>query len=337
MSDRHTSGATLVLSAADVRKYLTVESCRAAIETAFRFLGSGEAPLPVTIGLHVPEGGFHIKAGVLDWRRRYFAAKTNGNFPDNPRVHGLPTIQGVVILADATNGSVLAVIDSVELTAKRTAAATAVAARYLAQPAASEVAIVGCGFQAYYQIEALQAVRPLGKVIAVDQDHGQAERFVRRVREDLHLHCVAGTLLDAAAAQPAIWVTCSTSTEFVLFPEHVRAGAFVAGVGVDSEQKRELSPALLEQSHVVADLVDQCKQIGDLHHALAAGTEPKSVRELAQVVAGRQPGREHAHDICVFDSTGIGLQDVAAAAAVFEAATVARDNDDHIIAVNLFQ
>jgi alanine dehydrogenase len=337
MSDGDNSRATLVLSAAEVRKYLTVERCRVAVETAFRFLGSGAAPLPVTVGLHVPEGGFHIKAGVLDWRRRYFAAKTNGNFPDNPRVHGLPTIQGVVILADATNGSVLAVIDSVELTAKRTAAATAVAARYLAQPEVSEVAIVGCGFQAYYQIEALQAVRPLGKVMAVDHDHARAERFASRVRENLRLHCVAGTLLDAAAAEPGIWVTCSTSTEFLLFPEHVRAGAFVAGVGVDSEHKRELAPALLEQSHVVADLADQCKQIGDLHHAVSAGIEPKSVRELAQIVAGLQPGRGRAQDICVFDSTGIGLQDVAAGAAVFEAAMVARDQGDPIIAVQLSQ
>ena len=96
--------ATLVLTASDVRQYLTTEKCVAAVETAFSLLGSGEAALPVALGVHVPGGGFHVKAGMLSLGRNYFTAKLNGNFPANPHLHGLPTIQGVVILADASDG-----------------------------------------------------------------------------------------------------------------------------------------------------------------------------------------------------------------------------------------
>jgi alanine dehydrogenase len=326
--------SALILSASDVKKHLNMERCIAAVEAAFHALGSGESSPPTTVGVHVPGGGFHIKAGMIDLGRKYFAVKSNGNFPANPRLNNLPTIQGVVILADATNGRMLAVVDSVELTALRTAAATAVAARYLAVPDASVAAIIGCGFQAYYQIEALRVVRPLDHVIAVDSNSARAEHFARRVTQDLQLECVTGTLSDAAAAEPRIWVTCTTSMEFILFPDHVRAGAFVAGVGVDNEHKRELAPVLLERSHVVCDLVDQCRQIGDLHHVVAAGIEPKSIHELGHIVAGRQPGRVSADDIHVFDSTGIGLQDVAACAALFEAAIKARRNDQELTVVD---
>ena len=311
---------TLMLSATDVKKYLTMEKCIAAVQAAFHTLGSVDSTPPVTVGLRAHGGGFHIKAGMIDMDRRYFAVKANGNFPANRALHGLPTIQGVVILADATNGRLLAVVDSVELTALRTAAATAVAAKHLADPASSVAAIVGCGFQAFYQIEALQLVLPLERVIVVDQDHAAAQHLARRVTRDLHLEGVAGTLPDAASAGPHVWVTCTTSTEFILFPEHVREGAFVAGVGVDNENKRELAPALLHQSHVVADLVSQCKEIGDLHHAGTAGMEPRSIRELGHIVAGTESGRSSPRDICIFDSTGIGLQDVAACAVLFEAA-----------------
>jgi ornithine cyclodeaminase/alanine dehydrogenase-like protein (mu-crystallin family) len=307
-----------------------VESCIAAVETAFSLLGSGEAAPPVTAGLHVSGGGFHIKAGILDLSRTYFAAKLNGNFPANRRLHGLPTIQGVVVLADATDGRVLAIADSVELTARRTAAATAVAARHLAGAAASTAAVVGCGVQASYQLEALRVVCPLAKVIAVDADRARAEHFARGMSERLQLDCVAGTLLDAAAAEPGIWITCTTSTDFFLFPEHVRNGAFVAGVGVDNEYKRELAPALLAQSHVIADLVEQCQKMGDLHHALAAGVAPKTINELGHIVAGKHSVRDNERDIVVFDSTGIGLQDVAACAAVYEAALEARERGEQV-------
>ena len=132
---------TLVLTRGDVADLLPMDACIEAVEHAFRLHGEGRADPPGILGVRVHDGGFHIKAGILDLGRRYFAAKTNANFPQNPSRWGLPTIQGVVLLADADRGSPLALMDSAEITALRTGAATAVAARYLARAAAAVAAV----------------------------------------------------------------------------------------------------------------------------------------------------------------------------------------------------
>ncbi|HEY0304980.1 MAG TPA: hypothetical protein VGC44_08400, partial [Longimicrobiales bacterium] len=119
-----------------------------------------------------------------------------------------------------------------------------------------------------------------------------------------------------------VCVTCTTSREVIVNREMVPQGAFVAGVGVDNETKRELAPDLLAGAKVVTDLRGQCAQIGDLHHAVASGamTTDQVYADLAEVVAGKKPGRESAEEVIVFDSTGIALQDVAAAIVVYESA-----------------
>ncbi|HEX2567008.1 MAG TPA: hypothetical protein VHL85_09110, partial [Burkholderiales bacterium] len=134
---------TLLLSRSDVEKLLTPDVCIAAVEDAFRRLAEGSVPPPGILGMHAGEGSFHVKAGFLTLDRPYFAAKLNANFPQNAAKHGLPTIQGAVILADAANGTPLAIMDSISITALRTAAATAVAAKFLA-PAKCDTALV-CG------------------------------------------------------------------------------------------------------------------------------------------------------------------------------------------------
>ena len=135
--------ALLFLSAADVERVLTPRLCTEAVEDAFRQLAQGGVPAPGILGLHAGEGSFHVKAGLLNADRPYFAAKVNANFPGNPR-NGLPTIQGIVYLCDATNGVPLAVMDSGSITALRTAAASAVAAKYLALQDCDAALICGC-------------------------------------------------------------------------------------------------------------------------------------------------------------------------------------------------
>src|SRR5580692_4031330 len=103
-----TNDGILMLTRQDVARLLPMEECIAAVEHAFRLYGEGRTEAPGVLGIHTPDGGFHIKAGVLPLTRLYFAAKVNGNFPANPERHNLPTIQGVVLLADGTNGQPLA-------------------------------------------------------------------------------------------------------------------------------------------------------------------------------------------------------------------------------------
>src|SRR4029077_6068674 len=138
-SNRMTQPEILFLTPREVRDLLTMDECIAAVEEAFCLHGKGTAVPPGVLSMHTGDGGFHIKAGLLDLGRMYFAAKVNGNFPGNPARFGLPTIQGVIVLCDAQQGTPLAVMDSREVTSLRTAAATAVAARYLARPASQTI------------------------------------------------------------------------------------------------------------------------------------------------------------------------------------------------------
>src|SRR5262245_33244811 len=125
---------TLLLTGADVSALLGLGAAQAAVEAALRDHAEGRSLPASVLGVPTGEGGFHVKAAGLRRERAYFAAKLNANFPANPRRFGLPTIQGVVALCDAGNGRLLALMDSIEITLRRTGAATAVAARHLARP-----------------------------------------------------------------------------------------------------------------------------------------------------------------------------------------------------------
>jgi alanine dehydrogenase len=313
---------TLILTRRDVSDLLDLDTCIAAVEEAFRQHGTAQAAPPGVLGIHVSGGGFHIKAGVLQLGRAYFAAKTNANFPENPARYGLPTIQGVIVLSDAERGTPLAVLESGELTARRTAAATAVAAKHLARLDATTVTVVGCGVQGEVQLRALVRVRSIRAVNAYDLDGARAQAFAQSLGTELGVEVHAVTDLSAAARESDIVVTCTTARHAVLNSADVRSGAFVAGVGADNPEKQELDPQLLATSTVVVDVLEQAATMGDLHHALAAGavTRADVHAELGEVVAGRKPSRRSSAERIVFDSTGMALQDVAAAAATFERA-----------------
>ena len=311
----------LVLSRSDIERLLDLDTCITAVEGAFRLLGEGRPADSRVLGFHVEDGGFHVKAGLLELERPWFAAKVNGNFPSNPTRTGLPTIQGVILLADARNGRPLAIIDSLAVTARRTAAATAVAARRLARRESRVATIVGCGVQGRVQLEALRAVLPIDRVFAVDRDGCRADVFADECSAP-ELAVVAADDLGRALGQSDVIVTCTPSREPIVHEGAVRPGTFVAAVGADHPEKQEIAPALMAASKVVVDDLEQCSTMGDLHHAIAGGAMRLSDvhAALGELVAGRKPGRTRDDEITLFDSTGLGLQDVAACAVLYERA-----------------
>ncbi len=319
-----TAAPTILLHREEIRALVSPVDCIAAVEAAFREHARGEGPAPAVLGLHAAEGGFHVKAAVLRLGRLYFAAKLNANFPANPGRYGLPTIQGVVALADGENGRLLALLDSGEITRLRTGAATAVAARHLARPDSGVVTVFGCGRQSLAQVECLSQVLPLRRMYAYDRDGACARELARAAAETLGLESTAVDQAEAfeRARESDVVVTCTPARRAFLGPAHVRAGTFVAAVGADDAAKQEIEPALLAASTVVGDVLAQCVAIGDLHHAIASGAMRREDvhAELAEVVAGRKPGRTRRDEIIVFDSTGTALEDVAAAALAYERA-----------------
>ena len=311
-----------VLSGRQVLELLSLRECIAAVEAALRLHAEGRTLGPGVLGVPAGRGGFHIKAAGLLGPRSYFAAKTNANFPDNPRRFGLPTIRGTVVLADAETGEPLALLDSASVTALRTGAATGVAAKHLARPDARSATIVGCGAQAGMQLAALAAVLPLERAWVLDTEPARAEAFAARAAADLGLRVAVAAEPRAALRESDVCVTCTPSRRALVFRDDVAPGTFIAAVGADSQGKQELEPALVASSTLVVDVLEQCAEIGELQHALAAGllTRAGVHAELADVVAGRRPGRTRDDEITIFDSSGTALQDVAAAALVYEKA-----------------
>ena len=316
------SQGTLLLSRSDVAELLGIEECIAAVERVFQLYGEGKTQPPGILGVHAHDGGFHIKAGLLDLDRSFFAAKINANFPHNANRFGLPLIQGVIVLADGQNGYPLAIMDSMEITIQRTGAATAVAAKYLARPDSKSILICGCGNQGRVSIQALSKIFSLEHAFAFDVDETQARRFANELSAQLKIAVETTDDLGDALKRSEICVTCTPSTRFFLKQDDVQPGTFIAAVGADSETKQELDPTLLAQNKTVADIVEQCASIGELHHAIASDlmTKQQVHAELGDVVSGTKPGRTAPDEIIVFDSTGMALQDVIAAATVFNKA-----------------
>ena len=323
-----TTGApdTLLLSRRDVVDLLSLEECVAAVEDAFRMHARGETLAPAILGVAAPDGGFHVKAAGLRLRGRgYFAAKTNANFPANPARTGRPAIRGIVLLFDADDGAPLAVLDSIEITLLRTAAATGAAAKRLARPDSRVATVCGCGEQGRVQLEAIALALPLEQVHVFDADAARARSFADENGRRYPFAVDATDDLPAAVRASDVVVTC-TPARGALFPaDAVRPGTFLAAVGADSHGKQELDPKILAIAKVVVDSLDQCAEIGELQHAIAAGLVSREGvhAELADVLDDRKPGRTSAGEVTLFDSTGTALEDVAAAAAVYEKALAA--------------
>ena len=223
------------------------------------------------------------------------------------------------------HGRLLAVLDSMEITIRRTAAATAVAAKYLARQNSSVATLCGCGEQARAQLRALCLILSLRKVYAFDIDSSASLRLAAQLSCELPIDIEAVRSLPGAIRSSDVVVTCTPATEFFVHKEDVASGTFIAAVGADASQKNEIDPALLASVKVVGDSLEQVCSIGDTHHAIAQRLMRKEnvYAELSEVVAGKKAGRSSEAEIIVFDSTGVAIEDAAAATLAYEKALIA--------------
>jgi alanine dehydrogenase len=313
---------TLLLGRSDVEELLSLRECIHAVDEIFRLQGQGKIPAPGILGVMVPGGGLHVKAGLLPGDRNYLVAKLNANFPGNNAHFGLPTIQGMIAVFDAKNGVPLAILDSIDITIKRTAAASAVAAKYLARKDSSVATICGCGQQGRAQLRALLMVLPLTKIYAFDVNERAAINFRDELSPELKVDIELVRDLASAIRKSDVCITCTTANESFVCKEDVKPGTFIAAVGADAEHKQEIDSALIASAKVVADSLEQSCTIGEVHHAIAHGLMRKEdvYAELCEIVAGQKTGRVDDDEIIVFDSTGVAIEDAAAAAAVYERA-----------------
>lgn len=321
IADRNQSGIVL-LGASELSDILSPKLCLAALEEAYADLHRSPDDRGQSVEFRTDKGKFHVKAGLSPRTHRYFAAKVNANFPENPELFGLPTIQGLIVLFTCEHGKPVAVLHSGALTGRRTAAATALAAKHCAREESGKLAIIGCGAQASYQVESILDVLPIRTVIAYDSNHENARKLAGWAEQKFALEVrTPGSLEDAVGASD-VCVTTTTSTEPLIDAGMVPLGCFIAAVGADNPDKQEIDPRIFATARIVVDDLKQTAIAGDLAHAVKAGivgtTDVHAT--LADLAAGAKPGRTRDDEIVIFDSTGTGIQDVAAAAAAYEAA-----------------
>lgn len=305
---------TLVITRQDIVRAMKPADYLSAVEQAFRAAATGKASSPMPMHLDVARGTFHGKGASISAGRDFVAIKVNGNFPGNPAELGLPTIQGAILFFDGSNGSLLAILDSIEVSIQRTAAASALAAKYLARLDSRTLLVCGCGEQGRAHVEHLRAVLPIERIMLWDRDRERSERLAGQI------DAVAIVDLNAAARSADVIATCTPSREPLLDASIVAPGTFIAAVGTDNASKSEIAPALMAAATVVTDVTAQCSEMGDLRHAIEAGvmTAADVHAELAELVIGARAGRGSPDQIIIFDSTGTGLQDVASVATIYE-------------------
>ena len=312
---------TLLLGPDDVVEFADLPSVIDAVEAAFAADARGDTIMPAKSYIDLPayNGDFrsmpaYVHAG--DWDAA--AVKWVNVHTDNPSDHDLPTVLGTLIYSDPETAFPLAVMDGTNLTRLRTGAAAAVATDHLAVPDADSLGLVGAGVQAATQLEAIASVREIEQVVIADQNTEKQQAFVDRFADRFDVR--AGTIEDAAACDVLSTITPVESP--IVDREWLGEHTHVNAIGADAAGKHEHDDRTLLDAKLVIDDYEQCTHSGEINVPWGAGTlsDDDIYGELGTIVAGESPGREAGDGLTLFDSTGLAIQDVAAAHVVYEGA-----------------
>ncbi len=287
------------------------------VEEGFTYLARGKASVPPIVGIEVPErrGELDIKSAVIEGLER-FAIKIASGFYAN-EMDGLPVASGMMILINSRTGyPEAALFDNGYLTQVRTAAAGAVAARYLANQEIGTVGVIGAGLQGRYQVQALGRVREFKRVLVFDSDPEKAAQYAVKMAETLGVDVLSMNRPDGLVAESDLVVTATPSRTPYFQASWLHPGLHLTAMGSDMAEKQELHAEVLSLADVVCcDLKSQCAVRGELHHAMDQGfiTSEDRILELGELILGRVTGRTQRTDITVCDLTGVGVQDTAIA------------------------
>jgi ornithine cyclodeaminase len=296
------------------------------IEAAFLALATEAVAMPPILRLDLPEqhGEVDVKTAYLP-RFDSFAIKVSPGFFNNPSL-GLPSLNGLMLVLSAKTGLTEAVLlDNGYLTAVRTAAAGAVAARWLAKQHTPQVAVLGAGEQARLQLQALMLVRRVERVRVWARNPASAQRFAAEMTASLGVPCDLARDVHHALAEADVAITTTPSRIPLIEVADLHPGLHITAMGSDAEHKNEIAPAALAAARYICDRAQQTRVLGELHHALNAGVmcADAAIAELGQVIAKQAVGRVNETDVTICDLTGTGAQDTAIAALALKRAHAA--------------
>lgn len=309
-----------IVTAEEISSRLTFDRLIPAIAQGFRDFYMGHAKVAAITNIDLPDvnGEMHIKPGYMAGGD-HVCVKIATCYYDNPG-KGLPTRDGLIVLASRTNGRVEAILcDAGLITDMRTAAASAVAVDALASSSGPlTLGLIGAGTQAYWHARAIPHVRTISKIVMWGRQPDRVKAALDRIGRETNLPVGSGTLERVAGCD--VVVTATPARSPILTDETLRPGALVVTMGADAAGKRELGAGILTQAaSIVADSVEQCRRIGELQWLGVEYPKPR-VTELGAVLSGADSGRRSLSDVIVFDSTGLAFQDVVGASLVLAAA-----------------
>jgi alanine dehydrogenase len=296
-------------SGAHVREAVSPERALEAVREAFVAYARGEWTMPPKVYVPAyPAGDFRAMPALGGG---HALLKWVTSFPGNP-AQGLPTVTGLVLLSDATNGMLKAALDAGAVTALRTGAAAVLGAEVLGREDAATAAVIGAGVNGEAAARTFMARGR--RVLLWDVDRARAEAVAERLGAG-----VAASREEALGAD--VVVTVTPGREIVLAEGSLRPGQHASLMGADGPGKAEIAVEELARVRVFCDDWEQASHNGDLVHAVDAGVLARvDVTQLGDVLAGAAAGRESNDDVTVFDSTGLAIQDLAIALAAMERA-----------------
>lgn len=313
----------LIVPERDIADLMTRDAALQAVETVFAAMASGDAyNFPVVREAIGHEDALYGFKGGFDRAGAVLGLKAGGYWPHNLEKRDLINHQSTVFLFDPDTGRPRAMVGGNLLTALRTAAASSVSIKHLARPDAKVLGMIGAGHQATFQLRAALEQRRFEKVIGWNY-HPEMLPNIERVAREAGLPFEAVELPGMAEADVIITITSAFAPS--LMAGHVSPGTHVACMGTDTKGKQEVETALLGRATVFADEIAQSVSLGEAQHAVREGTlDAGDIVELGAVINGTHRGRTSADEITLFDGTGVGLQDLAVAAAVVDLAVKRR-------------
>ena len=316
---------TLILNKTDVASVLTMKDCMDAMEAAFTELSNGTAVLPLRTAITPPDGLSLYMPAYLG-SMEALACKVVTVYKNNPAKHNLPTTIGKVLLQDPVTGDVICIMNGGYLTAVRTGAASGVATKYLARTTDGQIAgIFGAGVQAKMQLWAVAVARKLSRAIVYDISGEAADAFAKEMSAKLNLP-VTKALSTTELLEADIICAATSSSTPIFDGTKVKEGTHINGIGSHTPNARELDTAIVKRSKFVGDSREACfKEAGDIIIPVNAGEIPEShfYAELGEIITGKKPARTSDHEITIFKSNGLAIQDAATAKLVYEKAVKA--------------
>jgi ornithine cyclodeaminase len=313
-----------VLKEEEIRSSVELNSeTIAVVEEGFNRLQAKETEMPPIMRVDIRDynGEIDIKSAYVRGED-VFAIKVSSGFFDNDKL-GLPSGNGLMILMNTRTGVPEAVlVDNGYLTDVRTAAAGAIAAKYLAPDRVETAGVIGAGTQARFQMTALKQVRDFKRILVYAQTDKRIREFTEEMRKTLDVEVETVDSPEIVVKESETVVTSTPAKEPIIRAEWLHDGLHITAMGSDAEDKNELEPQVLKKADVlVCDVKSQCFRLGEWHHALERGVLPGDLIELGEITSGSAQGRTRPEQISVCDLTGTGVQDTMIASYAFRKLT----------------